>query len=99
MINIRDFDQPVILKEACEQYNIAPKKATLIRAYSNLIYDCGDSILRLTHPQDRNAEEVKLELDWVQYLHENDVDVATYLIVGSLCLCTNSILNEIRSKK
>lgn len=39
----------------------------LIRSNTNLIYDCGDSILRLTPNAFRPKEEVAAELNWLQF--------------------------------
>ncbi|MFK7971682.1 MAG: phosphotransferase enzyme family protein [Bacteroidia bacterium] len=75
-MNLLDYDRPAILKEACDAFQLNYEQATLIRSYSNLVYDCGDYILRLTHPQERQEDEVKAEVDWMQFLVTKKLPVA-----------------------
>jgi len=68
---LKKFYNPLILKEACSEYGINPETAKLIRGNANLIYDCGDKILRLTH--------IASELDWLSFLKEKDLPVVEIL--------------------
>lgn len=56
------------LGELCTQYGLDPTDATLIKQDSNLIYDCGDSILRVSHSDIRTKEDIEVELDWLDFL-------------------------------
>ena len=66
-----------ILKTICECFAIAPGNAQLIRSYKNLVFDCGDKILRLTKSQIRTEHDIEVELDWLQYLGKNGLSVVT----------------------
>lgn len=47
----------------------------LIRSNTNLVYDCGDLILRLTPNSFRSAEEVERELHWLRFVASHTDDV------------------------
>lgn len=64
-----------ILKEACSKYDIETSKAKLIRGNANLIFDCGDKVLRFTHSEIRNQEEIEVELDWLRFLNKQSLPV------------------------
>lgn len=76
---LKKFYNPLILKEACSKYGIMLETAMLIRGNANLIYDCGDKILRLTHSGERRKEDIALELDWLFFLKEKDLPVVEIL--------------------
>lgn len=61
--------------ELCSKYGIHPTTTSLIKEDSNLIYDCGDSILRISHSDIRSATDMELELDWLDFLHQKKVPV------------------------
>lgn len=61
--------------ELCAKYGIQPATASLIKEDSNLIYDCGDSILRISHSDIRSASDMELELDWLDFLSQKNVPV------------------------
>ena len=65
---LKKYYSEEILKRATHLFSIPFSKATLIRGNNNLIFDCGDLILRLTHSTIRSADEVAVELDWLQFL-------------------------------
>jgi Ser/Thr protein kinase RdoA (MazF antagonist) len=60
----------------CHKHGILPEKTKLIKEDSNLIYDCGDSILRVSYSGIRSAEDMAVELDWLVFLHLKKVPVA-----------------------
>ena len=64
-----------ILRDACYLYKIPFENAKLIRNNSNLIYDCRDKVLRLTHSEIRKIEDINVELDWLDYLGKRDLPV------------------------
>lgn len=68
-----------ILKEACSHYEINFKDAKLIRDFANLIFDCGNKILRLSHSCNRYKNEIEAELDWLLFLKEKDLPVVKIL--------------------
>jgi len=70
----RDFTDD-ILKEICGKFGLPPENASLIKEDSNLIYDCGESILRISHSAIRGREVILTELEWMQYLLSKEVSV------------------------
>lgn len=64
-----------ILSEVCSRYGLRPENAKLIKEDSNLIYDCGDSILRVSYSGIRTAGDIEVELDWMDFLHREGVPV------------------------
>lgn len=65
-----------LLKKICQAFGINAAAANLIRSNSNLIYDCGDKILRLTPATVRTETDIQVELDWMVYLFEKGMGVA-----------------------
>lgn len=63
------YNQVEILQPACLAFNIDYHKAKLIRYFSNLVYDCGDSILRLTHFNDNSEVELVFFVTNKSYAH------------------------------
>jgi len=72
----KKYDQPQILQAACQAFDIDYNKATLIRCFSNLIYDCGDFIVRLTHSKDNSEEGIIAELTFMQFMLDKGLPVA-----------------------
>lgn len=68
-----------ILQEACQRYGLVAQSAELIRSNSNLIFDCGDIILRLTHSVVRPIHEIELELAWLLDLNKRQLPVTKVL--------------------
>ncbi len=64
-----------ILTEACRLYDTSASEAELLKGSSNLVYDCGDKILRLSHSDIRGHSEVKLEIDWITLLQAQQLPV------------------------
>jgi len=63
------------LRELCAEYGLNPADAALIKQDSNLIYDCGDSILRVSHSAIRTVDDIAVELDWLDFLGHQDLSV------------------------
>lgn len=72
---MKSFHSESLIQVACSPYAIDPGIAKLIRWNSNLIYDCGDRILRLTHFSIRSKSDIQAELDWVRYLSRAGLEV------------------------
>lgn len=64
------FFQRKELQKLFQSYGIDPSDATLIRANTNLIYDCKNCIIRLTPSHVRTKLEIESELSWLTYLAE-----------------------------
>ena len=89
----KDYSEEV-LKKACSHYNIDENTAKLIRDYSNLIYDCGDRILRLSHSSERTYEHVRIELEWQFYLQNKKLPVAKTLLLPNKKLAVKIRVGE-----
>ena len=63
------------LKEACFKFNIKSEEANLIRSNKNLIYDCGDKVLRISPSIIRSKSEVEAEINWLIFLIEKELPV------------------------
>jgi amicoumacin kinase len=61
------YDRGTFLDELCRSFELTVQPK-LIRSNTNLIYDCGDSILRLTPNSFRSADEVARELHWMEFV-------------------------------
>jgi len=72
----KKYDQPQILQPACQAFGINYKEATLIRYFSNLVYDCGDVVLRLTHSKDNSETGIIAELTFMQFMLDKGLPVA-----------------------
>ena len=55
------------------------ESAQLIRSNTNLVYDCGDRILRLTPATVRDRVDVQTEIDWLTFLGREGVNVVQVL--------------------
>lgn len=64
----KKYDQPQILEAACQAFMQDYKQATLLKYASNLVYDCGAVILRLTHSKDNSEEGIIAELTFMQFM-------------------------------
>ena len=64
---IKNYYNEEILKESCRRFGINHSEAKLIRGNSNLIFDCGDKILRISHSEIRNYEDIEVEIDWIKF--------------------------------
>jgi len=62
----------------CESLKIGPTPK-LIRYYTNLIYDCGDFVIRLTPNSFRPRKDVIRELHWLSYVASQTQDVVQVL--------------------
>ena len=67
------------LKRACHKFNIEVEKAKLIRSNKNLIYDCGDKILRISPSNIRSKTEIEAEISWLIFLAENKLPVVNVI--------------------
>ncbi len=72
----KKYDQPKILQPACQAFGIDANKAILIRFFSNLIYDCGAVVLRLTHSKDNTEAGIIAELTFMQFMADKGLPVA-----------------------
>lgn len=64
-----------MLKQACFKFNVGFEQATLIRSNKNLVYDCGDKILRISPSAIRSKSEIEVEINWLIFLLENKLPV------------------------
>ncbi len=71
-----------VLQQAADLYGLEATNFRLIRENSNLIFDGGDRILRLTHSSLRGTDDIRSELDWILFLNERQLPVVQ--IVNSL---------------
>lgn len=68
-----------VFRELCHRYGITPANTELIKEDSNLIYDCGDSILRVSYSAIRSAADMEVELDWLDFLYRKKVSVVNII--------------------
>jgi Ser/Thr protein kinase RdoA (MazF antagonist) len=90
------FDQyfnAEIFHALCARHGILPEEVKLIKEDSNLIYDCGDSIMRVSHSAIRSAGDMEVELDWLGFLYHEKVPVVR--IIPSL---THKKMEQVGSK-
>lgn len=75
---MQEFNEDII-NEAAERYGIEKEKLKFINDFENYIYEYEKNdkhyILRLTHSSHRSENLVNGELDWISYLHKNNVNV------------------------
>ncbi len=64
-----------ILLESCKRFGIEKSAAKLIRANNNLIFDCGDKILRISHSEIRNFDDIKVEIHWLNFLRNKGLSI------------------------
>lgn len=64
-----------IFAQACQHYNIDSKRAKTLKANSNLVFDCGEYVLRLTPATARPATDIGQELAWMRHLALQQVPV------------------------
>lgn len=67
MDKVKRYGGGLFLEKLCRALSL-PGRPRLIRYNTNLIYDCGDQIVRLTPNTSRSKEEVERELHWMAYL-------------------------------
>jgi Ser/Thr protein kinase RdoA (MazF antagonist) len=68
-----------ILNKAIELFGLDRDKTIKINSFENFIFESvwrdTPCILRITHSSHRNMEQIKGELDWINYLADNDAPV------------------------
>lgn len=68
-----------ILNDFLRRYNVRSAKPVK-SAFENLVYYCSkedkDYVLRIAHSDRRPVNLVQAEVNWINYLHENDIPVA-----------------------
>lgn len=72
------------LTSKLKPFHIKVEKAQLIRSNTNLVYDCGDQILRLTPATIRDKVDVQTEIDWLQFLGQKGLSVVQVLGKGEV---------------
>lgn len=69
-----------IFEEICNRFEIQKNKIKLLNGFENFIYEFRKNeksyILRVTHSLHRTEEQIKAEVEWVNYLAENGVSVS-----------------------
>ncbi|MCA1056573.1 phosphotransferase [Rossellomorea aquimaris] len=69
-----------LLETAAKRFGCESSQAKKLGDFENYVYEVHKEgvpyILRLTHSSHRSAKEVEAELRWVNYLHENGVNVS-----------------------
>lgn len=74
-IDPQHFFQRKEVQELFQGYGVDKDQAELIRANTNLIYDCGTFIIRLTPAPVRTKLQIESELAWLSYLREKGAPV------------------------
>lgn len=68
-----------LLGEACARYGLTLGDVRLIRRNKNLVYDCGDRIIKVSHSDERDSLSLEAELDWMMFLRENSLPIVDVL--------------------
>lgn len=71
----KSYSDEHLIRAACHKFDIEVASASLIRSNKNLIYDCGDKILRISPSNIRSKSEIETELDWLSFLGKNGLPV------------------------
>ncbi|NHJ05248.1 MAG: hypothetical protein EAX90_10510 [Candidatus Heimdallarchaeota archaeon] len=68
-----------IVDEAIERFNLVKEKTNKVNSFENFIFESIwkgiPCILRLTHSSHRTIEQIKGEIDWIDYLVTNEAPV------------------------
>lgn len=67
--------QSETVQEVFQIFGINTSSAQLIRSNTNLVYDCGREIIRLTPASVRSKMAVQSELAWLEFLDQQGVNV------------------------
>ena len=78
MDKLKQYGEGEFFKHLCQTLGLLGQPK-LIRHNTNLIYDCGDFIVRLTPNAFRPRDEVVRELHWMQYVGSRTRDVVRVL--------------------
>jgi Ser/Thr protein kinase RdoA (MazF antagonist) len=77
---IKEMINDQLLSDAAKSFDISLADLKLIGGFQNFIYQYEKNkknyILRITHSTHRDQNSVKGELEWVNYLHDNNVSVS-----------------------
>lgn len=77
---IRNLYNDKILFEAASRYGIDQNKIKKLGGFESYIYEYGSDndrkILRITHNYHRSMDDLNAEMEWLNYLTENEADVA-----------------------
>jgi Ser/Thr protein kinase RdoA (MazF antagonist) len=80
---IKSLLQPELVIEAATQWD-STEEATLLDDVTNLVYEIkspqGRRILRLTHSSHHTEDEIIAELDWMNYLIQQDIPASCPLL-------------------
>ena len=73
----KDFLPEEALEEICSGFGLKRARLSELDAFENFVFDCGETILRVTHRSHRLAEQVKAEINWTDFLKANGFGVVT----------------------
>ncbi len=77
--NIRNIYNDSIFDEILSRYNIQKEKVKVLDGFENFMYeyqkDGKDYILRVSHSSHRDYNQAMGEIEWVNYLYENEICV------------------------
>ncbi|MEM7575339.1 MAG: phosphotransferase [Bacteroidota bacterium] len=76
---MEQYDTPDLRRAIASHFSIDLDQLQLIRSYSNLVYDAGDLIVRLTHSSLRPVSNIEAELFWLSALQQDGLSVVKNL--------------------
>ena len=71
------------LEEICAGFGLLTSDLAELEAFENFVFECGETILRITHRSHRLPEQVEAEMEWTDFLKANGFGVATSLFSPS----------------
>jgi len=76
----KEIYNAVIFNKICKKFDLIPDNVKLLNGFESFIYEFSknnqDYILRVTHSLHRNEDQIKAEVDWVNYLADGGVSVS-----------------------
>ena len=76
---MEEYNTPPLRAAIADRFSVQAEHLQLIRSYSNLVYDGGDQIIRLTHSSLRPESNIIAELHWLAALGQAGLRVVHIL--------------------
>jgi Ser/Thr protein kinase RdoA (MazF antagonist) len=74
---IRESMSQDVLSRACDYYNFTVKDLTNLNGFENFVYGFNEFVIRFVHSIHRTYDQVLAEIEFIDFLSENNASVST----------------------
>ena len=78
--SVAELCTPEILKDIARRFELDASAFKALEGYESLVYDAGDTVLKIHHDSYTNKEHILAELSFIRHLADGGADVAAPLL-------------------